>query len=287
MNAVIPGTPPDRDECIEQAFFFRAFRNRLADNLASQDILTQVGEELLATTRLPMAVSFLATELKHSGSLATGFSRLGHYFTPFQAFVVRQAEDEKTRFTLPAALLLLERESAYKADTPTPPGLFVYQYEALARNRLGYDHGLAAAAGDPFYGPEWSDYIDLIRRQAGVVDFCDLVYLRSAQYVSDRRRDDPEYEPSVPPLYGAKEGRIAKASRGRDPLYLFAGLQRQLGYPEVPRPQPRDDLTNRLLTYEAKIRELDARVRILEAEQRGTFDPTPFAKPDFPPDDAV
>ena len=43
----------------------------------------------------------------------------------------------------------------------------------------------------------------------------------------------PEWEPPHEPLFGEKEGKIAKASRGRDPLYLFAALQRQLGYPEV------------------------------------------------------
>ena len=36
----------------------------------------------------------------------------------------------------------------------------------------------------------------------------------------------------MPPLFAEKEGKIAKANRGRDPL-LFAALQRQLGYPEV------------------------------------------------------
>ena len=42
--------------------------------------------------------------------------------------------------------------------------------------------------------------------------------------------------PSIPTLFGEKEGKIARANRGRDPLYLFSALQRQLGYPEVPRP---------------------------------------------------
>jgi hypothetical protein len=56
---------------------------------------------------------------------------LGHYFTPFQAFVVRQTEREGLRFSVDTALLVLEREAQYRAGTWTPPGLFVYQFEVL------------------------------------------------------------------------------------------------------------------------------------------------------------
>src|SRR3954451_16154315 len=99
MSAVL-----GREEYVEQVYFFRAFRERVADNLAAQEILERLHEEILATTRLPYAIQFLATELKHSGVLGTGFARLPHYFTPFQAFVVHQAEEDKLRFTMPTAL---------------------------------------------------------------------------------------------------------------------------------------------------------------------------------------
>ncbi|MFO1534022.1 MAG: hypothetical protein ABR562_10250, partial [Thermoplasmatota archaeon] len=69
---------------------------------------------MLTTTRLPFAVQFLATELKHSGLLASGFAKLPHYFTEFQAFVIRQAEEEKRKFPMATALLALEREALYK-----------------------------------------------------------------------------------------------------------------------------------------------------------------------------
>lgn len=276
-----PGILPDTDECIEQAYFFQRFRERLADNVSAQEILTRAHEELITSTRLPYAVQFLATEMKHAGLLASGFARLPHYFTPFQTFVIQQAENDGSKFTIVTALLVLEREASFKSKTPTPAGLFVYQFEAIARNRLGYDVGLTAMAGDPFYGPEWKVYIEMVRRQGGTIDFCELVYLRSEQYVIDQRRTKPDYIPSMPPLYGAKEGRIAKASRGRDPLFLFAALQRQLAYPEIPRHRGTTDLDGRLQAYEVKIRELDARIRMLESEQRGTFDPTQFGKPDI------
>jgi len=74
--------------------------------------------------------------------LSSGFARLPHYFTPFQAFVVSRTEQEGLRFNVETALLVLEREAQYRAGEPTPAGLFVYQFEAVSRNRLGYGGGL-------------------------------------------------------------------------------------------------------------------------------------------------
>src|SRR5262245_46781626 len=163
----------DREEYIEQAYFFRVFRERMGQNLAAQDVLERIHEEILSTTRLPFAIQFLATELKHSGVLAAGFSRLTHYFTPYQAFVIGQAEKEGLKFSMAAALLILEREAEYHASNPTPPGLFVYQFEAISRNKLGYDAGLSGMAGDPLYNADWIVYIDMVRRQVGAFDFGD------------------------------------------------------------------------------------------------------------------
>lgn len=274
-----------REEYIEQAYFFRALRERLSTNLSAQEIIERVGEELLSTTRLPYAVQFLAAELKHSGLLSSGLARLPHYFTPFQAFVVRQSEKEGLRFNVHAALLVLEREAEYRSSQPTPSGLFVYQFEVLSRNRLGYDEGLTAMAGDPLYDQDWQDYIEMIRRQGGTIDFADLLYLRSELYVADQRRQDPAYEPPVPALVGEKEGKIAKANRNRDPLYLFMALQRQLGYPEVPRPRPRDDLQAKLEQILAKLNDWETRLKLVEGEVRGHVDLSQFGKPDLLRDD--
>ena len=271
--------PLERDEYVEQAYFFRTFRERLAENLSAQEVLDHVHEELLTTTRLPYAVQFLSTELKHSGLLANGFAKLPHYFTAFQAFVLGQAEDEKRKFPMGTALLALEREAHYKADRPTPPGLFVYQFETIARNRLGYDAGLEAMGADPAYDALWRDYLDMVRRRVGDADFADLVYLRSELNAADNRRAKPGWEPSAPPIFGEKEGKIAKASRGRDPLFLFAALQRQLNYPEVPRAHVRDDLTVKLEQIKTKLRELDQRLRLAEGEIRGQVDLSQFGKP--------
>lgn len=276
-----PMNPLDREEYVEQAYFFRTFRERVQQNLPAQAVLEQVHEELLSTTRLPYAVQFLATELKHSGLLASGFEKLPHYFTAFQAFVIRQAELEKLRFPIDTALLILEREARYRSESPTRPGLFVYQFEAIMRNRLGYDAGLHAVAADPFYNPDWKAWIDYVRRQIGVIDFADLVFLRSELYAAEQRRMNPDWQPGQPILFGEKEGRIARANRGRDPLYLFAALQRQLNYPEVPRSFVRDDLNLKLQAITNKLRELEMRLRLAEAELRGQVDLSQFGKPEI------
>jgi hypothetical protein len=269
------------EEYIEQAYFFRVLRERQADNLAAQDVLQHIHQEILAVTRLPYAIQFLAGEIKHTGLLSSGFSRLPHYFTPFQAFVIRQAEEEGLRFEMPLAFLVLEREAEYRAKQLTPAGLFFYQFEVLSRNRLGYDEGLTAMAGDPAYDANWRDYLEMLRRQGGTIDFAEMVYLRSESWVREQRRLDAEYQPSLLPLFGDKEGRIAQANRQRDPLYLFAALQRQLGYPEAPRPKPRDDLAAKFEALQVKLREWEARIKLLEGEMRGQVDLSQFGKPDL------
>src|SRR5262245_60676456 len=107
----------DREEYIEQAYFFRVFRERVQEKVPAQEVLARVHQEILSITRLPMAVQFLATELKHTGQLSTGFARLNHYFTPFQTYVVSQSEDERKRFSVEICLLILERQASYLAGT--------------------------------------------------------------------------------------------------------------------------------------------------------------------------
>ncbi len=255
----------DREEYIEQAYFFNAFRERLLDGLPAQDILARIGEELLSTTRLPLAVSFLFTEIKGTGLMAPAMARIGHYFTPFQTHVMDQAEHDVSRFAIEQALLVLEREAKFKADKPSLPALFVFQFEALSRNRLGYTRGLAAMAGDPFYTEDWQDYILTLRTRLGDVNFADLVFVRSEYFVNERKRLNPEFIPKFPALFGEKEGKIARANRGRDPMYLFSALQRQLGYPEVPRPRRPDELEARVLLLEQKIAQLENRLKAAES----------------------
>ena len=123
--AHIPRSMPmpvlEREEYIEQAYFFHTFRERLIDGLPSQEILARIGEELLSTTKLPLAVSFLHVEMKGTGLMGPAMDRISHYFTPFQAHVIGQAENDTSRFPMEQALLVLEREAKFKADGPRLP----------------------------------------------------------------------------------------------------------------------------------------------------------------------
>ena len=266
----------DREEYIEQAYFFHAFRERVLDGMPAQDVLSRVSEEILSTTSLPLAISFLATEIKVVGLMAPAMARIGHYFTPFQTHVIDQAEHDVSRFAMDQALLILEREARYRADGPTPAGLFVYQFETLSRNRLGYGKGLDAIAHDPAYDEDWRDYIIQLRARLGDVDFADLIYIRSSYHVTERRRTHPDYIPKFPTLFGEKEGKIARANRGRDPLYLFSALQRQLGYPEVPRPRRPDEAEARLALLEQRVNLLENRLKATESAVNNDVDLAQF-----------
>ena len=195
--------------------------------------------------------------------------------------MIAGAEEEARRFSMDSALLVLQREAEYKSGQPTRPGLFVYQFEVLSRNRLGYDQGLRAMAGDSFYDSDWSAFMDDLQSQVGLVDFADILFLRSEMYVTERRRQEPDFEPPAPALFGEKEGKIARAHRGRDPLYLFAALQRHLNYPEAPRPKARDDVELKVTVLEVRLREMEKRLQLLESEMRGQVDLSQFGKPEI------
>jgi hypothetical protein len=253
----------DREEYIEQAYFFGALRQRMQQSVSTQELLLALKQEVLVTTKLALALDFMASELRLTGGFATAMSQLGHYFSPFQSYVIAEAEREDGRLDFRVALEILEKEADYHAREATPQGLFVYQFETLCRNRLGYDKGLESMAGDSIYDEGWREWIETVRRQVGMVDFADLIYVRSAHYCPK-----PEETPR-PVLFGKKEGQIARANRQKDPLYLFAALQRHLGYPSVPRPQPEDTQRYAIPRLERKIERLEQRLRLLEEEAKG------------------
>ena len=157
----------DREEYIEQAHLFRALADRVAAGIAAQEALVAIGQEILATTKLPMAVDYLVGELKLVGTLSTAMARIPHYFTPFQTFVIAAAEEEGGRFDMRTALAILEREAAYRADGASPQGLFLYRFECLSRNRLDYARGLLAVADDPLFDADWRAWIATVSRQTG------------------------------------------------------------------------------------------------------------------------
>lgn len=263
------------EEYIEQAYFFRVLRERLDQGVSTQDLLKSIAQELLSTTKLPMAVEFMATELRYTGVFSTAMSRLSHYFTPFQTFVIAEAEREDGRLDFRVALEILEKEAEYRGKGGNTQGVFLYQFETLCRNRLGYDKGLEALAQDPIYDENWREWILSLRRQVGLIDIADMIFVRSEYY------EKLKGETGKPALFGEKEGRIALANRRKDPLYLFSALSRHLGYPSVPRPKKEEAIVQNYYNLMRKVEQLERRLKLLEEEHRGGIDITQFyVKPD-------
>ncbi|HEY4760033.1 MAG TPA: hypothetical protein VIH42_05575 [Thermoguttaceae bacterium] len=255
--------PLEREEYVEQAYFFQTIRERMQQNMSTQDLLVAARQEILSTTQLPFAIDFMASELKLTGGFATAMARLPHYFTSFQSFVVAEAEKAEGRFDFRIAMEILQREAEYLATNPSCQGVFLFQFETICRNRLGYDRSLEAMAGDCIYNDDWRQWILTVRRQVGLIDICDMIYVRSELYAKLRGSAEK------PVLFGEKEGKIALANRRKDPLYLFAALQRHLGYPSIPRHRPED--TNRyvLPQLQRRVERMETRIKLLEEELRG------------------
>ncbi|MFT7638627.1 MAG: hypothetical protein ACI9G1_000352 [Pirellulaceae bacterium] len=259
----------DREEYVEQGHFFRVLSERLAEGIPIQELFVHLREEVLASTKLPMAIDFLLSELIHIGTISSAMSRLSHYFTPFQAYMINAAEDDGGRIDMRISLQVLAREAEYRgSDAVRTEGLFLYQFETLCRNRLRYDHGLDAIAADPDFGDDWTEWIHTVRRQIGLIDFANLVYVRSEHYRADRDRRGLEDDEKKAVLFGEKEGRIALANIGKDPLFLFSALQRHLAYPSVPRPTKPDLEKSVVPALQKRLERLETRLKFLEDEQR-------------------
>jgi hypothetical protein len=253
----------DREEYVEQAYFYRTLNERMQQGMSTQALLYSIRQELLSTSKLPLALDFMRSELKHTGGFGTAMAHMGHYFTTFQSFVIAEAERQEGRFDFRIALEILEREAKYRSEGASCQGVFFYHFETLCRNRLGYDAGLAAMAGDPIYNEDWSEWILTVRRQVGLIDFADMIYVRSQHY----KNTDPNMDRAV--LFGEKEGKIAQANRKKDPIFLFSALARHLGYPGVPRPKPPSEEENAIPKLLRTVERLETRIKLLEEELRG------------------
>ncbi len=282
----------DRDEFVEQAYFYGMLYERLGQETTLQDLLEQGRFEILATTKLPMAIDFLSNELKHLGVIAPAMRKISHYFSSFQTFIVEESESDRGRFDFRTALLVLKHEAEFKSkllekirdeDSESNcwrdlrQGEFLYQFETLCRNRLNYDKGLKAMSEDPVYSADWKEWILVLRRQLGFVDIADLIYGRSEEFVKYRKRHLGETaEAEYPILFGEREGKIAFANRQKDPLFLFSAMQRHLDYPPVPKRQIRDDTLDLVPQMQRRIERLEQRLKFMEDEQRQGIDITKF-----------
>jgi len=262
----------DREEYIEQAYVFNGLNNRLDESDPVQVVLKHLRDEVLSTTKLPMALDFLLAELTHVGTMGTAMKKIAHYFEPFQTFLIDNAEDDSGRFDMRRALMILEYESKFRADSSDPASMFFFQFETICQNHLDYDYGLQAIAQDSSYDQAWREWILDARRRLGMVGLADLIYVSSQHYLERQKaiaeNDGGDVElPSVV-LFGEKEGRIALANRTKEPQYLFSALQRQLNYPAIPKPQPKDPLNESLPKLIKQMERMEMRMKLLEDEQR-------------------
>ena len=214
----------DRSEYVEQGYLFQLLRERTAEAVPMQELLEQIQHELLTTTRLPMAVDYLLTELKHSGQMAPAMYKLSHYFTRLSSPIWSKRLSRKlvvSRWA--AALRILESDAKYRAEDAQMTGVFFYQFEVLCRHRLNYDKGLTAMSNDPIYDQNWAKWILVLRAQVGLVDFADLLFLISKEYERRLVEAGESIEGKGPFLLGEREGRIALANRQKEPLVLVRG----------------------------------------------------------------
>ncbi len=267
-----------QEEYVEQAYFFQTLLERIGQNIPLQELMEQVKFELLASTKLPMAIDLLLGELKHTGQMHGGMAMLSHYFVPFQTFLIAEAETDRGRFDYRTALQILAAEAQYRShEKLDSQGLFFFQFEAISRNRLTYDRGLKAMSEDPVYSSPWKEWLLILRRQLGFVDLADMIFARSQLYF-DRSQRFAATAAEAPVLFGLAEGRIAGANRRKDPLFLFAAMQRHLGYPTVPRLEPIDPLPALVPQLQRRLERLELRIKIMEEEQRGGLDITKHYK---------
>ncbi len=258
-----------KEEYVEQAYLFHALNHRMSPEQPIQELLEHLRQEILATTNLPKAIDFVLSELNHAGRMSTAMARLSHYFTAFQTFLIAQAESETGRFDIRMATTILEHEAKFRSQSADPVSMFMFQFETLCRNRLPYDHGLSAMSLDPVYNQDWAKWLLNIRHRIGIVDIADLIYVHSQYYVDNTQRlGQSDSEIPDPILFGESEGRIALANRGKEPLYLFSALQRQLSYPAVPKPDRAQDDQELLEKLNRIVGRLEVRIKLLEDEQR-------------------
>ena len=77
--------------------------------------------------------------------------------------------------------------------------------------------------------------------------------------------------------------KIAYANRRKEPLFLFAAMQRHLGYPHVPKRETIDQTLELIPQMQRRIERLEARMKLMEEEHRQGIDITKFYGKNMPP----
>ena len=244
--------PLDREEYVEQAYFFQTLRERMQQSYSTQDLLDAIRQEVLTTTMLPYAVDFMAGELRLTGGFATAMARLPHYFTPFQTYVVSEAEKAEGRFDFRIALEILQREVEYRAQvhrrresscTSSRPCAATDWVTIAASTRWPAIRSSTRLAGMDPYGPP-PGRPDRLRRH-------DLRAQRALSQEANEGREGDAFW---------RKGRPHRAGQpSKDPLYLFAALQRHLSYPSVPRPREEDTQRYLLPALQQRVDRMETR----------------------------
>ena len=169
----------EREEYIEQAHLFRTLGERLTENVPMQELLEHVKQEILSTTRLPLAIDFLLTELRHIGMMSTAMERLPHYFTPFQTYVMQEAEAERGRFDLRIAVDILRHEAEYRGQVAGPAGDVHVSVRMPLPQPAEIRPGPGGDRRRPDLRRELAGVDRDLRQRIGMVDFADMIYVRS------------------------------------------------------------------------------------------------------------
>jgi hypothetical protein len=128
-----------------------------------------------------------------------------------------------------------------------------------------------------------------VARQVGFIDLADLVSVRSPEYWRLEKREAllagrEDTGPDRIILFGEREGRIARATRGKEPIFFFSALQRQLGYPAVPKPAALVPSAETPAMLARRLDRLEMRIKLLEEEARGGIDLSRFDPKNFRPE---
>ena len=126
-----------------------------------------------------------------------------------------------SRFSMEQALLILEREAKYKSENPARRPVHFPVRVSVAKPAGLHPGTGAAMSADPLYTEDWRDYILMLQTRLGDVDFAKPHPSYYAHFVKERRKTNPEFEPKYPTLFGEREGKIARANRGRDPVICW------------------------------------------------------------------
>ena len=255
--------PLDREEYVEQAYFFQTLRERMQQDMSTQDLLVAIRQEILATTMLPFALDFMAGELRLTGGFATAMARLPHYFTPFQTYVVGEAEKAEGRFDFRIALEILQREVEYRAAGRRRKASSSISSRPSAATAWATTAAWRPSPPIAIFDENWREWILTVRRQVGLIDF-GRHDLRPQRALSQDAGEGREADP-VRRKGGAN--RAGQSPQG-SALSVF-GAAAALGLSERAAAAARGHAAISSARLQQRVDRLETRVEAFEEELRG------------------